>query len=76
MNENKRIDTPNKHRKVRWRTQDENMRWITTKTNNGPNFQYTKFSGIELKLGPVANLLVADFCSQPREMPLPKQLKM
>ena len=33
MNENKRIDTPNKNRKVHWRTQDENMRWITTKAN-------------------------------------------
>ena len=51
MNENKRIDkSPNTNRRVRWRTQDENMRWITTKTNNGPNFQYTKFSVIELVL--------------------------
>ena len=31
MNENKRIDTSNKNRKVRWRTQDENMHWIITK---------------------------------------------
>ena len=29
---NKRIDTrPNKNREVRWLTQDENVRWITTK---------------------------------------------
>ena len=31
MNENKRIDTSNKNRKVRWRTQDENMHLIITK---------------------------------------------
>ena len=31
MNENKKIDISNKNRKVRWRTQDENMHWITTK---------------------------------------------
>ena len=36
--------TPNKTRKERWRTQDENIRWIPTKTNNGPNFQKTKLS--------------------------------
>ena len=40
----------NTNRKVRWRTQDENMRWITTKTNNGPSFQWTKFSVIEFVL--------------------------
>ena len=27
---------------MRWCTQDENIRWITTKTNSGPNFQYKK----------------------------------
>ena len=48
MNENRQ--SPNTNRKVHWRIQDENMRWITTKTNNGPNFQYTKFSVIELVL--------------------------
>ena len=41
MNENERIDNPNKDCKGRYRTQDENMRWVTTKTNNGPNFHYT-----------------------------------
>ena len=34
----------NKSRKVRWCIQDENIRWITTKTNSGPNFQYKKKS--------------------------------
>ena len=33
---------------MRWRTRDENMRWITTKRNNGPNFQYAKFTVNEL----------------------------
>ena len=60
---------------------------ITTKTNNEPNFQYTKLSVIELVLTdkrnlsgatgqdrPVANLSVVDFRSQPREMSLPKSL--
>ena len=37
-NENERIDNPNEDYKGRWRTQDEKMRWVTTKTNNGPNF--------------------------------------
>ena len=46
MNENERIDTTNKNHKVRWRTQDENMRWITTETKCGPNFQYKNFSVI------------------------------
>ena len=49
MNENKRIDTPNKNRKVRGCTQDENMWWITTKTNNGPKFALMKnfFTSVE-----------------------------
>ena len=40
LNENKRIDNPRENHKVRWRTraQDENMRQIITKTNNGRNF--------------------------------------
>ena len=51
------------------------------KSNNGRNFQFTKFSFIEFVLTdrrslsgkrpnrPVANLPVVDFHSQPREMP-------
>ena len=38
MNEYKNIDTPNKNHSVRWCTQNKNMRSITTKTNNGRNF--------------------------------------
>ena len=30
------------------RSQDENICWITTKTKNGPNFQYRKLSAIQL----------------------------
>ena len=65
-----------------WRTQDE----ITTKANNGPNFQYIKFLAIELVLTdrrnisgtcqnrPRVNLLVLDFRSQRWKIPLPKAL--
>ena len=57
MNENKRINKSlDTNRTVRWRTLDENMRWITTKTNNRPNFQCTKFSVIELVLTDRRNL--------------------
>ena len=41
---------------MRWRTRDENMRWITTKRNNGPNFQYAKFTVNELVLPDRRNL--------------------
>ena len=85
MNENKRIDTSNKNRKVRWRTQDENMHWIITKKkNNGPSFQNSQllnwslpteeFSQLQGQNRPVANLLVIDFRSQPRDMPSLKQV--
>ena len=56
MNENQIMDTPKKNRKApRWRTQDENMLWITTKENNGPNFQHTTFWVIELVLADSEN---------------------
>ena len=38
------------------RSQDENICWITTKTNNGPNFQYRKLSVINLVLTDGRNL--------------------
>ena len=38
------------------RSQDENICWITTKTNNGPNFQYRKLSVIKLVLTDGRNL--------------------
>ena len=38
------------------RSQDENISWITTKTNNGPNFQYRKLSVIKLVLTDGRNL--------------------
>ena len=38
------------------RSQDENMCWITTKTNNGPSFQYRNLSVIELDLTNRRNL--------------------
>ena len=38
MNEYKNVDTPNKNHSVRWCTQDKNMGSVTTKTNNGRNF--------------------------------------
>ena len=41
---------------MRRRTQDEYMRLISTKTNNEPNFQYTKLSVIELVLTHKKNL--------------------
>ena len=44
------------NRKVRWRTQDENMHRITAKTNNGPNFQFAKFTIIDLILTDRRNL--------------------
>ena len=40
--ERKDRQSPNKNCKVRWRTQDEDMREITTKTDTGSNFEYTK----------------------------------
>ena len=55
INKNRRIDNP-QIKIARWRTQDENMRWITSKTNNGPNFQYAKLSVIELDLTVRRNL--------------------
>ena len=37
-------------------SQDENICWITTKTNNGPNFQFIKLSVIKLVLTDGRNL--------------------
>ena len=86
MNEYKNIDTPNKNHSVRWCTQDKNMGSITTKTNNGRNFNMQNSQWLNWSLPteeifqvhgeyqPVANLLEVDFRSQPREMPLPKPL--
>ena len=34
-NENERNDNPNEDCKGRWRTQDENIRWVTTKQTMG-----------------------------------------
>ena len=50
MNENKRIDKPRIKiiKCVGAKAQDEKIRWNTTKTNNGRNFQYTEFSFIDL----------------------------
>ena len=45
-----------KNRKVRWCTQDKNMRSITSKTNSARKFHYTKFSAIELVLTDRINL--------------------
>ena len=67
-------------------SQDESMRGITTKTNNGPGFQCKKISVFVLVLTDRRNLSgtrpklgctksqVVDFRSQPQDMPLPKQL--
>ena len=42
------------------KTQDkEKMRWIITKTNNGRNVQFTKFSVIDFFLADRRNLLTA-----------------
>ena len=66
-------------------SKDESMRGITTKTNNGPGFQCTKFSvfvlvlinrnlsGTRPKSGCTKSQVV-DFRSQQQDMPLPKQL--
>ena len=66
-------------------SKDESMRAITTKTNNGPGFQCTKFSvfvlvltdrnlsGTRPKSGCTKSQVV-DLRSQPQDMPLPKQL--
>ena len=52
VNENKRIDNPRIKivKCVGVKAQDGNMLWITTKTNNGPNFQHSKVSVIDLVL--------------------------
>ena len=67
-------------------SQDESMRGITTKTNNGFGFQCTKFSvfvlvltdrdlsGTRPKLGCTKSQVV-DFRSQPQDMPLPKAIE-
>ena len=52
MNENKRIDNPRMKivKSVNWRYRalEKEMRWNTTKANNGRHFQYTKFTVIDL----------------------------
>ena len=74
--------SPNNNRRARWH---ELLRWKNAlnqgyKNNNGRNFQFTKFSFIDLSLQIeevfqvngqnrlVTNLPVVDFHSQPREM--------
>ena len=74
--------SPNNNHRVRWH---EPLRWKNAlnqgyKNNNGRNFQFTKFSFIDLSLQIeevfqvngqnrlVTNLPVVDFHSQPKEM--------
>lgn len=57
------------------KVQDEKMRRIISKTNDGCNFQHTESSVIAFFRAcgrPMKNLSAVDFCSQPQEIPLPK----
>ena len=58
INENKRIDNPQMKilKCIGTKAQDEKMHRNTTKTNNGRNFQFTKFSVIDLVLADRRNL--------------------
>ena len=57
------------------KVQDEKLRRIISKTNDGRNFQFTESSVIAFFRAcgrPMENLSAVDFCSQPQEIPLPK----
>ena len=57
------------------KVQDEKMRRIISKTNDGRNFQFIESSVIVFFRAcgrPMENLSAVDFCSQPQEIPLPK----